>query len=71
MKEVKIKIVSERGHEELVLPSVEAIEEIRKQSHENAKWVYIDGKYKSADVLTERDLEEAQSIILTNSLEGG
>jgi len=71
MKEVKIKIVSERGHEELVLPSVEAVEEIRKQSQENGKWVYIDGEYKSADVLTERDLEEARSIILTNSLEGG
>ena len=68
---VKLKIVSPRGHDELLLSASEAVQRIEQETEGNGKWLYVDGEYTSVDAITERDLEKAQSVILTDRLAGG
>ena len=68
---IKVKVVSPRGHDELLLSSAEAMQTIEKEVEENGKWAYVDGEYRSTDTISRADLERAQSVILTDRLAGG
>ena len=68
---VRLKIVSEKGHDEKLLLVNEALAEIKSQTHENGKWVYIDGQPINTEIITEEDIKNANDITLTNALAGG
>lgn len=71
MKEVIVKITSQRGHDTLKLPSNQALEVIKIETQEKGMWCYVDGTFKSSDSLTLADLERAENIVVVNQLLGG
>jgi len=71
MKEITLKVVSERGHDTLKLVPSLALDRIRQETSENGKWCYVDGNFKSSDTLTENDIANADEIVLVNGLLGG
>lgn len=70
-KEVKVKVVSQNGHETLLLSPKQALETIRTETKEKGKWTYVDGNYRSYDSLTEADIEKASDITIVSALLGG
>ena len=75
---VKIKVVSERGHDTKVLSVEDAVQEVEQQTEQNGKWLYIDGSLFCKGVATEEGkqelrtaLREASDITMTNALLGG
>jgi hypothetical protein len=70
-KEVYFRVVSPNGDDEYTLDHVTALNNIRGLVKEGSKWLYIDNDFKDPDMVTTRDLDEAEDIILTNALAGG
>lgn len=71
MAEVKINIVSERGHDTLMLESQQALERIQHETQNCGKWCYIDGKFVKSETLTAEQLQMGENITLVNALAGG
>jgi hypothetical protein len=70
-KQVKIEIVSERGHDTLLLSPQQALTRIEQETTSKGKWCYIDGKYCKSDTITESAITTAQNITLVSALQGG
>jgi len=68
---VKLQIVSERGHDTLMLAPTEALKRIETETQQQGKWCYIDGKFCRAGEITAQDISQANSITLTTALVGG
>lgn len=68
---IKVLIVSINCHEELHLPISKAVDFIKDQCANRHKWVYLDGDYANPDSINERNLQNAEKIILTDVLAGG
>lgn len=68
---VEIKIASaEKGHETVSLKPEQAVNELKQQQEED-KWVFVDGKVRNTDELTEDDVANAEDIFVTQQLKGG
>ena len=63
---VRIKVLNEKGHEELEMPKSEAAEYVREQIA-SGKWVFVNGVFQPK---VER-LEETAEIVITARLMGG
>jgi hypothetical protein len=63
---VKIKILNEKGHEELEMPKSRASAYIEEQIH-SGKWAFIDGMFQPK---VEKLREDAE-VIITVKLMGG
>lgn len=70
-KDITLKIVSERGHDTLQLSPVCALERIKVETQERGKWCYVDGNFVSVDNIGLSDIQNAENIVLVNSLLGG
>ena len=68
---VLVKIVSSRGHDELMLSANEALHRVKSEVNDRKKWLYLDAVHKSPNSLTTDDIIEADDILLTNGLAGG
>lgn len=69
--QVCVKIVSSRGHDELMLSPTDALTRVKGEVNDRKKWLYLDAVHKSPDSLTVDDIMEADDILLTNGLAGG
>ena len=65
---IKIRIMNETGHTELMLSSSEIIEQI--DTHPT-HWAFIDGEMVSREELTEINWDEVTSVDLTPAIVGG
>lgn len=74
-KLINFRVTSYDGDSNFNLPSSKAFNEIKRLAEEQNKWIFIDGKVKNKDLLTEKDLIEASEnkkpIMLVNALAGG
>jgi len=70
-KKIRVKIVSERGHDTLILSPTEAFERAKTEVENKGKWCYVDGAYIPSETLSVNDLVNAEEIVLTSALEGG
>ncbi|KYK22732.1 hypothetical protein AYK24_00460 [Thermoplasmatales archaeon SG8-52-4] len=68
---IHFRVVSPNGDDEYQLDHLTALNNIRTLVKDEAKWLYIDGDFKNPEMLTTRDLDLAEDIILTNALAGG
>jgi len=76
---VTLKIESSvYGHQTKTLPMMEAVCEVEKQTHEQGKWLYIDGRYTAVDTANDESrkaltetLRSARDITLASTLLGG
>lgn len=68
---IKILIISMERHEEFHMPVAEAVEFVKDQCANGAKWAYLDGDYINPDTIDERALITAKEIMLANTLAGG
>jgi len=65
---IKLRIMNETGHTEVVLASDSVIEQIdRHPTH----WVFIDGEMMSRESITEVNWDTVQSVDLTPAIVGG
>lgn len=65
---IKLRIMNETGHTEVILAQSEIIEEIdRHPTH----WVFVDGEMVSREMITEMNWETVQSVDLTPAIVGG
>ena len=65
---IKLRIMNETGHTEVVLASDSVIEQIdRHPTH----WVFIDGEMMSRESITEVNWDIVQSVDLTPAIVGG
>jgi DNA/RNA endonuclease YhcR with UshA esterase domain len=65
---IKLRIMNETGHTEVVLASESVIEQIdRHPTH----WVFIDGEMVSREGITEINWDSVQSVDLTPAIVGG
>jgi hypothetical protein len=65
---IKLRIMNETGHTEVVLAQSEVIDEIdRHPTH----WVFIDGEMVSRESIGEINWETVQSVDLTPAIVGG
>jgi len=71
MKEIKVKIVSERGHDTLLLQENEALERIQNETTSKGKWCYIDGSFVKSENISSEMLQNATDITLVTQLAGG
>lgn len=68
----KIEIVDESGHQELVFASgKEGLELVKPYQKSEDYWVYMDGKLVNKDKISAKDIEEANSIKVGLSQQGG
>ena len=68
----KIEIVDETGHQELVFETgMEGAELLKPYQKNEDYWTYIDGKLVNKDNITAKDIEEANSIRVGLSQQGG
>tara|TARA_R110002020_G_scaffold117476_11_gene268614 strand:- start:4056 stop:4262 length:207 start_codon:yes stop_codon:yes gene_type:complete len=65
---IKLRILNETGHTELMLSSSEIIEQI--DTHPT-HWAFIDGEMVSREELTEINWDEVTSVDLTPAIVGG
>jgi hypothetical protein len=70
-KQVTIKVVSSRGHDELTMFADLAVNHIKDQCDNRSKWAYLDGIQINPTDLNGEMLTEANDITLTNALIGG
>ena len=68
---VCVKIVSSRGHDEVMLSPNDALTRVKSEVNDRKKWLYLDAVHKSPESLTTEDIMEADDILLTNGLAGG
>lgn len=71
MKEITLKIVNSNGHSTLKLSPQMALDRVVAETKENGKWCYVDSEFKSSDTISISDIQEANEIVLVNSLVGG
>ena len=65
---IKLRIMNETGHTEVVLAESEVIDQIdRHPTH----WVFIDGEMVSRENMGEINWETVQSVDLTPAIVGG
>ena len=65
---IKLRIMNETGHTEVVLASSDVIEQIdRHPTH----WVFIDGELTSRESITEINWDSITSVDLTPAIVGG
>jgi hypothetical protein len=65
---IKLRIMNETGHTEVVLAESEVIDQIdRHPTH----WVFIDGEMVSRENIGEINWETVQSVDLTPAIVGG
>ena len=69
--EVKVKIVSSRGHDEWTEAPFAALNRIQDECEKQGKWAYLDGAQINPGTLTIDDLLDADDVTLTNALVGG
>ena len=65
---IKLTILNETGHTELVMASEEVIEQI--DTHPT-HWVFIDGEMVSREQITTLDWNTVESVDLTPAIVGG
>ena len=70
-KLVTIKIISFNGHDEIQLPVKQAVAEIKRQCKEENKWAYLDMDYINPETIVEKNLLDAEEIMLTHQVAGG
>jgi len=68
---VLVKIVSSRGHDEVMLSPADALTRVKSEVNDRKKWLYLDAMHKDPNTLTTDDIMEADDILLTNALAGG
>tara|TARA_B100000287_G_C20037289_1_gene544933 strand:- start:22 stop:270 length:249 start_codon:yes stop_codon:yes gene_type:complete len=68
---VHLKIVSSRGHDEVMDSAVNVLDRIKQECDENGKWAYINGTQTSPESITLESLLDAEDVTLTNALVGG
>ena len=68
---VHLKIVSSRGHDEVMDSAVNVLDRIKQECDENGKWAYINGTQTSPESITLERLLDAEDVTLTNALVGG
>jgi len=65
---IKLRIMNETGHTEVVLAQSEVIDEIdRHPTH----WVFVDGEMVSRETINEINWDTVQSVDLTPAIVGG
>lgn len=65
---IKLRIMNETGHTEVVLASTDVIEQIdRHPTH----WVFIDGEMMSRESITEINWDTVTSVDLSPAIVGG
>lgn len=68
----KIEIVDETGHQELVFETPkEGLDALKPYQKSNDYWIYFDGKIMSKDKISAKDIEDANSIKVGLSQQGG
>lgn len=68
----KIEVVDETGHQELVFETgKEGLELVKPYQKSEDYWIYADGKLVNKDKITAKDIEEANSIRVGLSQQGG
>lgn len=68
----KIEVVDETGHQELVIESgKQGLDQLKPYQKSNDYWVYLDGKLANKDKITAKDIEDANSIKVGLSQQGG
>jgi hypothetical protein len=65
---IKLRILNETGHTDLVMASESVIEQI--DTHPT-HWVFIDGDMVARESITEIDWETVQSVDLVPAIVGG
>ena len=65
---IKLRILNETGHTDLVMASESVIEQI--DTHPT-HWVFIDGDMVSRESITEIDWETVQNVDLVPAIVGG
>lgn len=68
---VTIKIVSERGDDQILLAPADALNRVQTEVKNNGRWLYLDGVFTSVDNVTSEDLATANEIVLGDTLKGG
>tara|TARA_Y100000310_G_C20617296_1_gene781322 strand:- start:341 stop:571 length:231 start_codon:yes stop_codon:yes gene_type:complete len=68
---VTLKIVSSRGHDEVIDSAVNVMARLKTECEDNDKWAYLNGQQTSVDSISLDDLLAAEDITLTNALVGG
>lgn len=65
---IKLRIMNETGHTEVMLADSEVIDQIdRHPTH----WVFIDGEMVAREQITEINWDSVQSVDLTPAIVGG
>ena len=68
----KIEVVDESGHQELIFDSgKKGLDLIKPYQKSEDYWVYLDGKLINKDKITAKDIEDANSIKVGLSQQGG
>ena len=68
----KIEVVDETGHQELVFETgKEGVDLLKPYQKSEDYWIYTDGKLVNKDKITAKDIEEANSIRVGLSQQGG
>lgn len=67
---VKVKILNEKGHEELDLSSQKALEMVKEQGS-NGSWAFLDGVFQEAGQVTIREVRTVREIVITPALQAG
>jgi hypothetical protein len=65
---VKVTILNETGHTELVLSGEEALEQILDHP---THWAYIDGALVSRNAINSLDFGQVEEVVLTHAIVGG
>jgi len=65
---VKVTILNETGHTELVLNGEEALEQILDHP---THWAYIDGALVSRAEISSMDFGQVDEVVLTHAIVGG
>ena len=70
-EKVTLKIVSSRGHDEVIDTAINVMERLKVECDDNGKWAYLNGQQTSVESISLDDLLAAEDITLTNALVGG
>jgi hypothetical protein len=65
---IKMRILNETGHTELVMESAEVIDQINDHP---THWVFVDGEMVSREQISSINWETVQSVDLTPAIVGG
>tara|TARA_R100001163_G_C5032432_1_gene172289 strand:- start:416 stop:622 length:207 start_codon:yes stop_codon:yes gene_type:complete len=65
---VKVTILNETGHTELMLSGSEALEQILDHP---THWAYIDGELVSRENINTVNFDEVNDVVLTHAIVGG